>query len=448
MMFKIPIVFVTCLYLFCFQSCLDVNTDDEQIISGTDSPTNNPDYLDGAILIDSFKWIQIIDEQLLNLYKSVFTRHPQVHGDKIIYGVLDQDGFVALDRFTGNLIWDNRGVFNNTAIAKTQEYNGFIYYNTRGGIRSFNISTGAVGVNYSLSNSNQYLGQEFAIFNDRYYAHLDDFNFSEPIFDEWIVSEMPPLEKNDWVHFNRIEAASNNGFKRGYNFPTFFIDQNGDTTMIYACQESNNLFMTGNMHLISYNLSADSIKWINRNFTPRGGLTKAPLLDEGRLYTLGEENALCLSAESGEIIWEVGAPVIKDKLTGYADFLIHENKMIILGKVEQILCLNKFNGSVVWSRFFEITKPSDVYIGGSNRNTANIYNGKLYYINGWGSLVVTSIDDDNSFDRYSLPQLVPIEGYEIKLFEPSFSNQNMTISEDGVIYTSDGYRFLAFDAPL
>jgi len=103
---------------------------------------------------------------------------------------------------------------------------------------------------------------------------------------------------------------------------------------------------------------------------------------------------------------------------------------------------------MIWNKTFLDYTPKNLKEGGTSGFTANIYNDKLYYINDWGSLISISVNDGSSFRRYALPDKVYLENSKIELFEPSFKHQHMTISDDGVIFTSDGFRFLAFDVPV
>jgi len=398
-------------------------------------------------LIDSFKWTSVIDERLLNIHKSVFTHFPLINNGKVVYNIFEQGGFVALDIDNGHLKWDNRGDFNRHPIPHPLEYNDILIYPNAGGVRSFNLNSGNVNHNFSLSFENKYLNTDFGFYNDKIYIHLDDLKNTNPVFDEWISSDINSLGNESWDHFNRIEAKANNGFKRTYYNPSFLKDKDGNDNMIYLVQESNNLFKTGELHLISYNITADSIKWINRNFAKVGGLSKAPIIEDNRIYVLGKEQLNCFDVETGLENWNVGSPIIKDKIYGYSDLILHEDKIIVMGNTEQILCLNKMNGSIIWSKTFLDKNIKDLKDGGSSAYTANIYNDKLYYINDWGYLISISVNDGSSFRRYALPDKVYLEDAKVELFEPSFKHQHMTISDDGVIFTSDGFRFLAFDVP-
>ena len=438
-------LFLVCLFLSCYSN------DELGMVMISDSVDNTAIEIVEDLpltLIDSFKWTSVIDERFLKIHKSVFTRFPFINNGKIIYNTFEQGGFVALDAANGQLKWDNRGDFNRHPIPQPLVYNDILIYPNAGGVRSFNLNSGNVKHNFSLSFENKYLNVDFGFYDDEIFIHLDDYKNNNPLFNEWIKSDINSLSNESWNHFNRTEAKDNHGFKRTYYSPSFFKNKDGTVNMIYLAQESNNLFKTGKLHLVSYNITTDTIEWINRNFAKVGGLSKAPIIEENRLYILAKEKLICFDVETGMEIWNVGAPIMKDKTSGYSDLILHDDKIIIMGKTEQILCLNKMDGSMIWNKTFLNYSVKDLKESGTSSFTANIYHDKLYYINDWGSLISISINDGSSFRRYALPNKVYLEDFKVELFEPSFKHQHMTISNDGVVFTSDGFRFLAFDVPI
>jgi outer membrane protein assembly factor BamB len=427
-------------------SCLNLDDLPEQYVPTIDEEEEEEEELN-FIPIDSFKWTKVIDVDYLRANRSLSTRFTQLHGNKIIFNLFEQGGFVAFDKSNGDLQWDNRGSFSELSFLYPSVLDGELFYINRSGVRAIDLNSGGILHNESYFINNQYLNKDFGIYEDKIYIHVDDYKYIEPIFNEWIVADIKSINQNNWTHFNRITPDMNDGYKRTYHFPNFYEDKNGNSQIVYVGQESNDLFITGWLSLFSYNLDADSLEWSVINFSPVGGLTQAPIIDEGRIYTLGQERAFCFSAETGDVIWEIGAPIMLDKLTGYADFFIHEDKLVITGKHDQTICLDKHTGATIWSNKFPDSNPDSRYRGGANRFTANVYNDKLYYINGNGSLVSMNMSDGRNFKTYAFRQWVFLDEYDVELFEPTFSKNHMIISDDGVIYTSDGYRFLAFDVP-
>ncbi len=442
-MIKRIIYFTT--ILFCCFSCLDTEDDFVQAI---------PEIMDAdpnegsRNIIDSFKWNNIIDVNLLQSKKLSVIRYPLIYQNTVIFSEFEKGGFVAFDRFTGQQIWDNRGSFNTNSIFNPRIHKGVVYFVSGSGLRAFDALTGAMIHNTTVNVGNEFLNADFGIYKDKIYVHADDFNFVEPIFDEWRVNDVLGINKEEWVRFNRVEPAMNNGDKRLYYEPSFFEDENGDDNMIYMAHESSDRFITGTIALISYNLSADSIKWVQKDFKPRGGLSRAPKIDGNRIYTLGKEYAICLSAETGDVIWDLGPSVMKDELTGYADYFIHEDKFLIFGRQEQILCLNKTSGAVMWARQSDTPSPNVNIIDniGTMSNSVNVYNNRAYYINNSGLITSVRLQDGLVGPSYRLPTWIDIEAHDVRLFEQTF-RPHMTISEDGVIYVDDGFRFLAFDIP-
>jgi hypothetical protein len=236
-------------------------------------------------VVDSFMWSNVIDPDLLRQRRSLDIRYPQILGDIVVYSVFEQEGFVAFNRFTGEELWDNRGQFNDNSIFNPILHDGIMYYVNGSGVRAFEMATGTVVYNTTDFIENQFLNADFGIYKDKIYVHADDFNSTPPIFDEWRVNRIDAINSSEWLRFNRVIPSQNNGKKRSYDAPTFYVDANGDDNMIYTAHESGDQFLTGTIAIISYNLTADSIKWVKQDFRPIGGIGRAPTLDGDRIYS-------------------------------------------------------------------------------------------------------------------------------------------------------------------
>lgn len=90
-----------------------------------------------------------------------------------------------------------------------------------------------------------------------------------------------------------------------------------------------------------------------------------PIVDNGKLYTLGGEgNLICFDAKSGSIVWQKDLPKdynTKTALWGYASHpLVDGEKLIVLagGKGAHAVALNKNTGEEIWR---SLTSPEQGY---------------------------------------------------------------------------------------
>ena len=211
-----------------------------------------------------------------------------------------------------------------------------------------------------------------------------------------------------------------------------------------ANNRTSDLINTVNNTVTSYDLDADSIKWI-KEVSDFGAFGTGTIIDEDRVYNIVDSSMVCISAETGETLWKADPRFFNETFAFGAGMHVVGDKIVAIGTNSKNVGLNKYTGEAVWFVNYD-ANHLDRDAGGSRQFAVDIYQGRIYYISGSGQLVSLN-PDTGSVRRYYLPDRPIIEEYDIQLFEPSFRLNGMTISDDGIVYLSEGLRFLALEVP-
>ena len=436
------IIFISFASLFLF-SCPN---DDRIEVIGPGPDVKIP--MDDEFVIDSFLWAVPVDSNTIRNVDKFLVPHVLLHEDLVISHVPDLEGWVALDAKTGETVWDNRGQLSDVRIAdKPIQHGDNMYYTRTSSFLKLNMNTGILELKELWPPTTEFQRSFSTIDDGVIYTTITDFNNAVPDFEEWIrisVDEIvsPPLS---WTRFSKYESVNNNDVVRASGDPHFFNDTNGHKNMIYG---SNNrtadLIHTVNNTVTSYDLEADSIKW-SKEVGKFGAFQTSGIIDEDRLYYLVDSSLICLNAETGDLLWKANPNYFDVTYAFGAGMHIAGNNLVAIALDRKTVGLNKFTGDLVWLNDYDANHP-DRLASGSQQFSLGFYNDRIYYISGWGQLISLN-PFDGTIRRFHLPDRPVIEEYDIQLFEPSFKFNGMTVSDDGVIYLSEGLRFLALEVP-
>ncbi len=424
---------------FLFVSCNSMEHDIEQDLQ-------IPNTVHDKQTISSFLWQVPIEESSILKRKKLSSLHPILYKDKVIFNNFELSGFVALDQESGEVEWDNRGSTNPNYVAfpPIVEDNKMYYVKT-GGIREINLDNGNLEAGYLWPNTDEYLDIRINKIGDKIYAPLGEFKMNEK-FSEWVSCDLDKISIQDWSHNFRITPAENNGLKRIFHKPQAYRNNAGQNLMIYSYVDADKDWKVHKDNMVAVNLDTGATAWELKEFVNYPLENEAALIEDNRMYVRSGREVFCINAENGEIIWMVDGFLVDDILSKGGGIKIKDNKLIVCGLQKHIFALDKMTGDLIWSLKSDNNR-SDEFAQGSVYNTANIYKDKLYYISAWGSLMVVDINTGN-YSRYHLPTREKLKEYSVSLFEHSFKDQSLIINEEGIAFTSDGYRFLAFEVPV
>lgn len=421
--------------------------DDDIMVSMTEPP-EELEPIENENLIDSFLWAVPVDSSTIRNRDQYIVRHALIHENLVMFHTPELEGWVALDGKTGETVWDNRGQLNKAEIFDSPiQYGEFMYYMRTSSFLKINMTNGNLELKELWPVADEFQYNCLGIDRDKVYSIIDEFNNIGPAFEAWLsipIDEIvsPPLE---WKRFNSYFSSENNEVKQGSGTPVFYSDINGHRNMIYASNNrTSNLINTVNNTVTSYDLDADSIKWI-KEVSDFGAFGTGTIIDEDRVYNIVDSSMVCISAETGETLWKADPRFFNETFAFGAGMHVVGDKIVAIGTNSKNVGLNKYTGEAVWFVNYD-ANHLDRDAGGSRQFAVDIYQGRIYYISGSGQLVSLN-PDTGSVRRYYLPDRPIIEEYDIQLFEPSFRLNGMTISDDGIVYLSEGLRFLALEVP-
>lgn len=440
------IIFITS-FAVLLLSCPNDDIVDLQEV-GVDGEDMEEIQIENENVIDSFLWAIPVDSTTISNRSKYIVRHVLLHEDKVLFHTPELSGWVALEANTGDEIWSNRGVLNKAEIFDSPlQHEEFMYYMRTSSFLKINMDNGNLELKELWPIGPEFQRNSLAIDGDIIHSTVDEFNNAKPAFEDFLsisVDEIvsPPL---NWNRFNEYVAAENEDIVRGSGSPVFYTDLNNRRNLIYASVNmtlnlQTNLFNT----VTSYDFEADSIKW-ERRIPASGPFGSGILIEEDRIYALVDRTMLCLNAETGELIWKAEKRFFDETFAFGAGMHIVGDKIVALGTNSRNIGVDKYTGVVKWFVHYDANHP-DRLAAGSRQFAVDVYQDRIYYISGWGQLVSLN-PNSGSVRRYYLPDRPVIEEYGIQLFEPSFRLNGMTISDDGIVYLSEGLRFLALEVP-
>ncbi len=391
--------------------------------------------------LTDFVWKKMIDRP--SLPKNYDSFYPFIHEGKVVFNNWKLGGFVAFDLKTGETIWDNRGSSNEEHLpVKPIKIDNNIYTIKTSELRKVNLDNGEIELAYSWPKDDEYMDYEFNIDGNTLYADVHEFAVAST-FSGWASCTLDRLEEADWKYIDRQYMINNNNYQRHFGAPSFHINAKGEKLMIYSCIYATLAFEDQYARIEAYNLDNGELEWSNENSL--GGSLLLPLKEENKVYYAEGKSIHCVDAESGNTIWRTGDGVldevnIEESIIPYKDMLI-----VLCNEGGRTVAISKEDGSLRWEQSFGGWQ-GQLYHKGSRGYTANFYKDRLYYVNGWGRLI--SMDpNDGSYRSFKFPQYEIDEELDLDLFEQDFKQGHMIISEDGIIYSADGIRFLAFEVP-
>lgn len=436
-MFNFKVLF----FLALIFSCKSIPDDD--IINNGPDPVEEPDIY----LLDSnaMLWQSIIDTALFQGNQGVFCHYPIIHEDLVVWHMYGFGGFLAYNKNTGKKVWDNSSQLDNNhpIISIPHKVNNKLVYTSTSSVRKIDLNSGKIDFRYIYGADNEFFGPRFHFADNVMYSSIKDFPNSN-MFSELAYCAYDELEQKNWVRINKLTVSENDDYFRSFKISTSYRNENDERVVIFRMGEHTIDFSEQISSVFAYNIDQDSTVWHQRMIGDNGG--GQLILEDEKLYLTGHKVLFSLDVNTGEEIWS--QDFHSDHFVLSAGIVIVDDILVGLGHAEQIIGLNKHTGERLWSKHYSHISYGDEYqdLGGSEPRTANIYNGRVYYATKSGSLM--SIDPmTGDHRRFYLPTREDYEDIGATLFEHGFSKSHLTISDDGIVYASDGFRVMAFEVP-
>lgn len=434
-------------YLIIISLVLFFSCKDDNVIAPPPPP---PEEVVDERIIDTFLWEKVIDPETIQNQRLYFIDHTLIHEDNVVFYVPGMGGFVSLNLQDGSTYWDTRGTLDGAGIVQVPiKLGSDILYTRTSSMVSFNLDNGLRNFKELWPNETEFQNIPIRIYKNKLYGNVKEYG-TRPAFNEWIKVPLDKLASPvPWERFGKYLASENNDIDRWSGNSLFYETKSGVDLMLfgasYVTYGGPSPFTVESRTISAFDINADTVAW-ERTLPPGpvGGVTSRKL-DEERLYIPINRGLTCLDVENNMVLWSLDPATLDMDLSNGAGLHIYEDKLMAFGGLNTIKAFDKYTGAELWRLDLGIN-DEDWHAQGSNDKTVNFYNDRIYYLSSWGNLVSLN-PDDGTIRHYFLEDRPTIAGYDVELFEPDFDHSAMVISEEGIVYTSDGFRFLAFEVP-
>ncbi len=208
--------------------------------------------------------------------------------------------------------------------------------------------------------------------------------------------------------------------------PGVMVNAENDTILYFQNRQYNYDDSEGKIDLYAFDMTNDSILWIQYDIDPDGNSSvQPPLVYNDKIYFRGNRILFCLDAQNGNMIWqkEMGADEFEDLLSG--NTLIADGKVIVKTGGYSLYALNPDSGSEIWVNTDAGPTPSDMIF----------YNGAVYYGSGGDGMIhVIDIETGEPIIEFESPMensdVYPNAGFYDAVAIDPVSN---------LLYAADGY---------
>lgn len=437
------------IFIICFTCLLLSCPSDETLDNEIGGTEEQEQLIPNEMEIDSFLWQRPIGQDIASQSSEFFTKHPVLHDGKVIWNIPTSAGFVALDKVDGSTVWDNRGVTNNQWNPEIPKVEGdHLYYVKTSGLRKMNLNTGEIEEGYLWPFQGEHLNRSISIDDGYLYCPIEQsFNYT-PEFTEIVRSPLSDLSIESWERFGKRTPEDYDGCSPSYLEAVFHTLDNGNKIIITV----DNISCTPTEafgRLSAIDIDQNKVVW--------DIIDEAPfqvtdfIYEEGVVFTHSRDYLYAINAENGSVIWKNDLSPNGHDLIISDDYNLNvvsfQGLLVIIGHNDKIMCFHKSSGAVKWSHTFNLTTSrEDRESRGSRYGVTNIHNGKLYYRNFGGDIMVLKLES-GELRRFHLPEFSEYDDKGSTLFQLGFGRHDIIVDTDGTIYAADGYRFLAFKLP-
>jgi len=306
-----------------------------------------------------------------------------------------------------------------------------VYHNYSGMLRKVNIRSGSEDLKYNWSlHQEGRLEGPMLVHEDQFFALISYGNANNKIL-KWASCPADQIQFHEWKFYENI-FPTGSLTTRDISNPIMIKNEKGEQLLIYSKNEEN-YSSASNYIVVAYNLDLEKMEWSRKNsHSDLGG--EPVIVDNDKVYYYHAYDLHCIDAATGTPVWtnEFNTSINIDEFASIGKYLfVYDYKA-------NIQVIDKQSGEKILIKKFEDIE--DTFASGYENNSIQIYKDQIYYINSRGSLMRIDIQS-GEHQRYHFAKSA--DGFT----GPSLLNNGMVIASDGIIYTSDGENFIAFEAP-
>ncbi|AEV32956.1 PQQ enzyme repeat-containing protein [Owenweeksia hongkongensis DSM 17368] len=361
-------------------------------------------------------------------------RQPLMYkGDLICNSAPSMNGFSIwrLDGKSGEKKWswnDFGGTpsipYNNHQLIYEDKYAVNNNYETN----VIDFETGNLSWQYLVPNKNGHPG----------ITEVDGYIYHKHTSTSWPASKVylvrSPFNNVRWDTIFTLYADSIDGYSPFIHGPTLWMSPSNDSILVIQNRSwkfgSN---QDGQIDLYGYNLSKKKVEFVMEDIEPTGNSNVLPpVIEDNRVYVLGNRNLHCIDLVKREFIWQKGFPGSGHHLM-LSNLIIDGNRLIVKPDNDAIYAFDKYTGDLLWHTFEAGHSPSHMqFYNGMVFYTAE-GDGKLFAVRTANGQIVWEEDSPHDGDR--------------KYTSAAFQNGVAINEELGYIYVHDEYFMMCFKLP-
>lgn len=326
--------------------------------------------------------------------RSYFTiaMNPVLNEDYIVFGteyrLHNKDAPVLfLDTASGNIItsWSDYGYGRTLYSGElTAQIGNFLFLSTQRSIDCINLNSATTNWSTPISNN----GPHIYPFQDHIYTAYESYDNKSAT-----IIRSPASQKK----FEQVYSFTGSGsFNHSFDSFGFGELSNGDEVIVWK----NRRWRGGQNRtdIFAFNLSADTLMWRNTDMDINSGII--PLqVDNDRVFGLVRKHAFCMDLLTGNMLWYRKVSDFVQPTWGFeffdGDFLLYGDAMIIKGSSNELVSINKSNGTLRYVR-------EDLDPGVMDRFT--YFEGKIFFATEKGIAIVDPLLGDDMLKDYNMEQ--------------------------------------------
>ena len=228
---------------------------------------------------------------------------------------------------------------------------------------------------------------------------------------------MCDYSNGQWQEIYKISGVD---YNPALYLPVGYINEEGDTLLIFQNQGITFNPSGERVDLHCYNLTQDSLLWYKPNFTPSGSSNiRAPIVEGDLVYFGGKWDFYCIDILSGEVIWT------HNFYWDYqgSNFLIYNDLIITNLDNGDLIAIDKNSGEQVWVN--EALSGCCVEL--------RIYGDRIYFGN--SDLFIVEANTGDLLYKFDSPH------------NGRFDSGIAVDIENKKMYASDGHFFMCMELP-
>jgi len=352
------------------------------------------------------------------------TLNPSVFGNHVVGGgerIFAASGEICrVDILTGKLNWYVDCDIHTTPLTSLKINNIFVGL-CDDGFTAYNINDGSI-----VWASDYNGGYQIGKFGDKIFNTHTSGTY--PSTSSSLV--MADINIGVWDTIYTLDIVDN--YSTHIMPPGVMINDSNDTILYFQNRQWNFSESDGKIDLYAYNMTADSLLWVNYDLDEVGNSSiQPPLIYDGKVYFRGSWVLYCFDAATGEKLWDrtFGADMFEDLLFG--NTLVINDKLIVKTSGNSIYAFNPDVGNIIWQRSDVGGTTCDMVAYKGNVYYGSVGNGKIHVINATSGRIVKQFDSPGDSDPET-----PHAGFYKGVAIDSVTNR---------LFAGDGYYLYCID---